>query len=189
LANRPPAPHLAPAQPSRAPNYFLAAAAGALTTVALVAAIVALFATGQLPVPGFWPGQGSYLSARTAPVGEPPPGPPRLVVWGLKVRRGEPVPLGVTLQGRSDDAVVVLMGLAPGMTLSAGRAAGAQSWQIAATDLANAWIGPLPEFVGALVVTAELHLADTAVADRPGIHLPWEAPTSPQRDAPARSAS
>jgi len=192
LANRPPPPQLAPAQPSRARNLLLAGAAGAFATVALVAAIFVLFVMGQLPVPGFWHGQGSHHSARTAAVGEPTPTPqstpatPRLVVTDPTGLRGEPVPLGLTLLGRSDEAVIVLTGLPPGMTLSAGRAAGAQSWQIAATDLANTWIGPPPEFVGAVVVTAELRLADTKIADRQAIHVEWRVP--PERDAMVASA-
>ena len=191
LANRPPAPHLAPVQPLRARNLLLAAAAGALAMLVVVATIFVLFVMGQLPLPGPWQGQASNYSDRTAAVGEPTPASqitsvtPRLVVAGSTGVRGEPVPLGVTLQGRADDAVVVVMGLAPGMSLSAGRAAGAGSWEIAAADLPNAWIGPPLEFVGALEVIAELRVVGT-MADRRAIPLEWRAP--PERDAMAASA-
>jgi hypothetical protein len=67
---------------------------------------------------------------------------PRVLLHASRGTRGEPVPLGVTLQGRADDAVVTIAGLVPGMTLSTGYPQGADTWQVPAIDLVKTWIGP-----------------------------------------------
>ena len=106
-----------------------------------------------------------------------------LLVQGSRWRSGEPVPLGVTLQGRADGAMVMITGLVPGMTLSAGDPVEAGAWQVPATELASTWIAPPENFVGAVDLVAELRLADT-VAYRQRMHIEWIAPTAP--DAPQR---
>jgi hypothetical protein len=103
---------------------------------------------------------------------------PRLVVDQTRGIAGEPVPLGLTIQGRADGAVVVITGLVPGMTLSTGTALGANVWQVPATDLANTWVGPPMGFVGMVDLIAELHLADVTVLHRQPIQIEWVA-TSP----------
>ncbi|MFL5072029.1 MAG: hypothetical protein ACJ8D9_20810, partial [Xanthobacteraceae bacterium] len=103
---------------------------------------------------------------------------PRLLVQGSRGTSGEPAPLGVTLQGRADGGVIMITGLAAGMTLSNGSAVGADAWQVPATDtvLASTRILPPQDFVGAVDLVAELHLADATVAHRRPIHLEWVAP-------------
>jgi Caspase domain len=91
---------------------------------------------------------------------------PRLTFQGSRGLKGEPVPLGVTLHGRADGAVVTVAGLAPGMTLSAGYALGAGVWRVPAADLAKTWIGPPTDFVGAVDLVAEVHIAETLVHRR-----------------------
>src|SRR5262249_45296353 len=49
---------------------------------------------------------------------------PRLIVQHSRLARGEPAPLGLTIHGPVDGAVVHMNGLARGMELSAGRADG-----------------------------------------------------------------
>jgi hypothetical protein len=102
---------------------------------------------------------------------------PRLTVHPSTGVAGEPVPLGVVVEGQPDGAVVHLVGLAAGMELSSGRALGREIWEIRATDLGYAWIGPPVDFVGSVDLIAELHLRDEVV-DRQLIRLEWLALTA-----------
>jgi hypothetical protein len=103
---------------------------------------------------------------------------PRLMFQTSRGVRGEPVPLGVTLHGRSDGAVVTIAGLAPGMTLSTGYARGAETWQVPAADLAKTWIGPPTDFVGVVDLVAEVHIAETLVHRRL-LQFEWTATAAP----------
>jgi hypothetical protein len=69
------------------------------------------------------------------------------------------------------------------MTLSTGRALGAGTWQVPATDLARTWIGPPTDFVGAVDLLAEVHIAETLVHRRL-IQLEWTAATAAVTPAP-----
>jgi hypothetical protein len=102
---------------------------------------------------------------------------PRLTFAGSRGVKGEPVPLGVALHGRADGAVVTIAGLAPGMTLSTGYALGPGTWRVPATDLAKTWIGPPTDFVGAVDLVAEVHIAETLVHRRL-IQFEWAAATA-----------
>jgi BA14K-like protein len=102
---------------------------------------------------------------------------PRLVVHARGIA-GEPLPLGLTIEGGADGAVVIVTGLVPEMTLSTGTALGADVWQVPATDLGNTWVGPPMGFVGMVDLIAELQLADATVLHRQPIQIEWVA-TSP----------
>src|SRR5215217_3002285 len=88
---------------------------------------------------------------------------------------GEPTPLGLTFQGSAQGAIVVITGLVPGMTLSHGNALGPNAWQVSAADLANTWVGPPQDFVGALKLEAELHLPDRATITHQELVHEWIA--------------
>jgi hypothetical protein len=98
---------------------------------------------------------------------------PKLVVEPTLGAPGEPAPIGLALRGRSNDAVVILRGLAPGMELSAGSAVSGDSWQLSATDLPYAWIAPPKDFVGSADLVAELRLPNAQIADRQTLHVKW----------------
>jgi hypothetical protein len=100
---------------------------------------------------------------------------PRLFGWASPLTSGEPAPLGLTLRGQTDDAIVMITGLVPGMTLSVGSKIAVDTWQVPATALRNAWIVPPTNFIGVVDLVAELHLADRTIADRQGIKLEWQA--------------
>jgi hypothetical protein len=93
------------------------------------AAVVGFFVTMSLQ-----PVQRASAQPSEAPI-------PRLVVHARGIA-GEPLPLGLTIEGGADGAVVIVTGLVPGMTLSTGNALGANVWQVPATDLAYTWVGP-----------------------------------------------
>jgi hypothetical protein len=91
---------------------------------------------------------------------------------------GKPAPLGLTLKGKLDGAVVTLTGLLPGMELSNGERIGANAWRLIATDLGDLWVGPPDGFAGSIDIIAELRSPDDKVVDRQTIHLEWQPSTS-----------
>ena len=98
---------------------------------------------------------------------------PSLIIQPSRGTSNEPVLLGLAVHGPAEEAVVYIGGLVPGMELSTGRAVGADSWEIAATDLGYAWIAPPPGFVGSAKLVAELRLPNNKIADRQAIHVGW----------------
>jgi hypothetical protein len=139
----------------------------------IVAVVVGVVAGGQWSLPAVWQQVGDH------PVEFAASGfrgaAPRLLVQASRATSGEPAPLGLTLQGGADDAVVMITGLVPGMTLSIGSQIGVDTWQVPATDLPGAWIGPPTNFVGVVDLVAELHLANKTIADRRPLKLEWGA--------------
>src|SRR5215471_12474613 len=137
-------PDFAPAPPVPLRSRSWLAVASRLAMVMLAAAVVALMAIGQLPLPDFWSRQSNSVdasrSAPSAPVKRSDTVIPRLNVQASRGMAGEPAPLGVTLQGRADGGVVLVTGLVAGMTLSTGSPVGANAWQVPVSDLGNTWI-------------------------------------------------
>jgi hypothetical protein len=103
----------------------------------------------------------------------PGPPPPRLTVQLMRGSAGEPVPLGLEVQGELVGAVVKIRGLVPGMDVSAGSSVGPDIWQIAATDLGYAWIAPPGGFAGTADLVGELYLSNGELADRQHIRIEW----------------
>ncbi len=103
---------------------------------------------------------------------------PKLVVEPTLGAPGEPMPIGLALRGRANDAVVILRGLVPGMELSSGSAVTGDSWQLSATDLPYAWIAPPKDFVGSADLVAELRLPNAQIADRQTLHVKWARPAA-----------
>jgi hypothetical protein len=148
-------------------------AVGRLAIFKLAGALVAVIVIGALPFIALWqhwPAVSPKQIERTIP---------RLLVQEARSMTGEPAPLGVTLQGRADNAVVMITGLIADMTLSTGSAVGAEAWQVPAAVLGNTWIIPPKDFVGVVDLLAELHLADTNVAHSRPIRLEWAAARPP----------
>jgi hypothetical protein len=105
--------------------------------------------------------------------------PPQLVVAQTPpLSANEALRLGVSLDGRSDDAVLLIGGLAPGSTFSVGRSIGGNGWRLSATELGNAILTPPRGFVGIVDITIELRLPDDTLADRKSMRLEWAAPAA-----------
>jgi len=96
-----------------------------------------------------------------------------LIVQPSPELSGKPAPLGLTLEGKLDGAVVTLTGLLPGMELSTGERIGANAWRLIATDLGDVWVGPPDGFAGSIDIIAELRSPDDKVVDRQTVHLEW----------------
>ena len=118
---------------------------------------------------------------------------PKLLVQSSRGVSGEPAPIGVTVRGRTDGAVVTIKGLLPGMELSTGGAVAGNTWQISASDLQYAWVAPPKDFVGSADFVAELRLPNGQTADRQTIRLEWTRPAAgsgpepePEHIAPGR---
>jgi hypothetical protein len=118
------------------------------------------------------------------------PEKPKLNVEGSRGAPGEPVPIGVTVQGDVGGAVVNIRGLLPGMELSTGDAVGPHSWELSASDLQYAWVAPPQDFTGSVDLLVELRLPNAQVTDRQTVHLEWMRPptrselqTEPERIA------
>jgi hypothetical protein len=148
----------------------------------MVAVVVGVVAVGPWLFPGLWQ-QAADRPVEFASSGLFQVEAPRLLVQPSRATSGEPAFLGLILQGRGDDAIVMITGLVPGMMLSTGSQIGVDSWQVPATDLPVTWIGPPSNFVGVVDLVAELHLADMRIADRRPLKLEWGAAI------PARAAT
>jgi hypothetical protein len=158
--------------------------------VILAVALTAVTAGGQFTLADIWQ---RLAIDRTFGLASLPPSPvpkalatrdepsiTRLVVQTARGSAGEPAPLGLTVQGPANGAVVHIKGLMPGMELSTGNAVGSDAWQISATDLGDAWIGPPEGFVGSADLVAELRLSDDKIVDRQEIKIEWGPPISPK---------
>jgi TPR repeat protein len=104
---------------------------------------------------------------------------PQLIVQSSRGHAGEPIPLGLTIHGPAEGAVIIITGLLPGMELSNGIEVDVDRWEVPATDVSYAWIAPRDGFVGSAALTAELRLTDDSIADRQAIHLEWVRSSPP----------
>ena len=126
------APPLRARRPSRA-------WAGGLLTIVLPPFFVLVL---EMPISSFWERQvGDHTfqlaSSTSRPMQDPPAqrtAAPRLLAQGSQGMTGEPVLLGLKLLGRADGGVVLIAGLVPGMSLSSGRAVGADAWELPTAD-------------------------------------------------------
>ena len=166
-------------------NLRFAKVGGLLVILALTASVIA----SQSMVTDIWQQLATdnirVVQARSSSaLGAISIGPerPRLIVQRSCAGSGEPAPLGLTLHGPVDGALVHIEGLVRGMELSAGRAISFDRWEVPADDLANAWIIPPDGFAGSANFVAVLRGPDGKVADRQTITLEWPSPTAPVPD-------
>jgi hypothetical protein len=153
---------------------------GGLVGFISVVAIADIIPIGQFSFSDFWhqrPSHGTEL-ASWSPIAAASPLKTELAIALLIVQpspevSGKPAPLGLTLEGKPDGAVVTLTGLLPGMELSNGERIGADAWRLTATDLGDVWVGPPHGFVGSVNIVAELRLPNDKVVDRQTVHLEW----------------
>jgi hypothetical protein len=112
---------------------------------------------------------------------------PKLIIDPSVGVVGEPAPIGLSLRGGGNDAIVIIRGLLPGMELSTGRAIAGDTWQLSAADLPYAWIAPPKDFVGSADLVAELRLPSAQIADRQTLHVKWTRPAQERKQiAPPR---
>jgi hypothetical protein len=103
---------VAPAPPLRRRRSWLAVMSGIV--MLMVGLAVGVVAVGQWSFPALWQQWGDRDRAvEFAWSGVFRVAAPRLLVQASRATSGEPAPLGLTLQGRADDAVVMITGLVP----------------------------------------------------------------------------
>jgi len=105
----------------------------------------------------------------------------RLVVDPRPPGKSDDMPLGISVVGPSEGAVLELTGLPSGWKLSSGRPFGADGWRLRIADLTDAVIWPPQDFVGSIDLAVELRLADDTLVDRRAVRREWA-----QRDAPTK---
>jgi hypothetical protein len=110
---------------------------------------------------------------------------PRLRVESSRGMSGEPIRLGLAIDGSAEGSVVIITGVLAGMDISTGNEVGPDSWQLLPEDVPYAFVAPPEKFVGFVGLIAELRLADDKIVDRQAIYLEWAAP-SPLGTAEAR---
>jgi hypothetical protein len=59
----------------------------------------------------------------------------RLIVRSSRGNSGEPIPLGLTIYGPAEGAVIIITGLLPGMELSNGVEVDGDRWEVPATEV------------------------------------------------------
>jgi hypothetical protein len=166
-----------------------AALIGGLVCASVAVALTAVIVIGQFTLADIWRQfvidrtfeLASFSSlptpATSAVLTEPSTS--RLVVETARGASGQPAPLGLTVQGRAEGAVVHIRGLMPGMELSMGSAVGPDAWEIPVGDLGYTSIAAPEGFVGSTDLVAELRLPDDKIADRQALHVEWVPLVSP----------
>jgi hypothetical protein len=103
---------------------------------------------------------------------------PRLIVQSSRGHAGKPIPLGLTIHGPAEGAVIIITGLLPGLEVSNGIEVDVDRWEVPVKDISYAWIAPPDGFVGPVVLTVELRLTDDSIGYRQALQLEW-VPSSP----------
>jgi hypothetical protein len=98
----------------------------------------------------------------------------QLTIDAIRLRQGDAL-LTISAGDVGSDAAVVVGGLAPGSTLSAGVPAGPNMWRLATKDLGDVVLAPPLGFVGAMDLRLELRLGDQTAVDRKAVQLEWSA--------------
>jgi len=139
-----------------------------LVGVILAGGTSAVIAFRQFSLADIWRGRAQLPQPTLTMRGEQ-----RLIVQSSRGSSGEPIPLGLTVYGPAEGAVIIITGLLPGMELSNGIEVDVDRWEVPATEVSYAWIAPPDGFVGSALLTAELRLTDDSIADRQAIQLKW----------------
>src|SRR5262249_50270816 len=135
-----------------------AAAVGYFWASAPPATLIPEFPASEAP-------SGNQADAGAATLAAAPKAaPPQLLVSAERVRQADqPAQLAISARGVGANVSVVIAGLAPGATMSAGAPAGPGTWQLPTADLREAAVMPPRGFVGVMNLTLELRLADGTV--------------------------
>jgi hypothetical protein len=132
------------------------------------------------PVPGPTAPKEAAILLRT--------GPTLNVEFDRAAPAGQPLPLRVTVGDAPDGSTIVISGLGPEATLSAGENRDVE-WRLGLADLSNLSLIPPKNFVGTMILGVELRLPDGGVAGRRTIKLEWTGEPVAQRANDAAQAS
>jgi hypothetical protein len=98
--------------------------------------------------------------------------PSRLIVKNQEALANEPLRLALTVEQPANNESLLLDGLSPGTTLSAGAPMNRFSWRVASDELHGLYLYAPKDFVGVMNTTANL-LSDRQLIDSQGMQLKW----------------
>ena len=111
---------------------------------------------------------------------------PTLIVRDNSGIINEPLRLGVIVEDHSPGVYVTIRRMPTDARLTAGKRVSASEWRVPAQDISDAAIIPPADFVGGLILSAELHGADGAALVATFVSLTWTP--SPVAMSPAAPA-
>jgi hypothetical protein len=168
--------------------------AGKFAVAVSVAVVIALgfvivFPTSQGRVEdGTWAGLPTWQSLKASLLAAAQPKPaPTLIVRDNSGIINEPLRLGVIVEDHSAGVYVTIRRMPPDARLTAGKRISASEWRVPAQDISDAAIIPPADFVGGLILSAELHGADGAALVATFVSLTWTP--SPAGSLPASATT
>ena len=167
----------------------------------LALAVVIVLALGFFFIRIFGPNDASVVGAagndasRASPASltnapkplwtKPPEAAARLEVdFDRPAPAGRPVPLRLDVADAPKDSTIVISGLGPNTTLSAGEDRDVE-WRLGLADISNLSVIPPKDFVGNMILVVELRLPDGAVAGRQIVKLEWTGEAAAERPTEA----
>jgi hypothetical protein len=130
----------------------------------------------------------SLTIAPKRPWAPTPPAPKLEVDFDRSAPAGRPTPLRLTVGDAPEGSTIVISGLGPGATLSAGEDRDVE-WRLGLADLSNLSVAPPKDFVGTMVLVVELRLPDGGVGGRQIIRLEWTGEAAAEAQNQAAQAS
>ncbi len=115
-------------------------------------------------------------------------GPNLNVEFDRSAPTGQPLPLRLTVSDAPEGSTIVVSGLGPDTTLSAGENRDVE-WRLGLADLSNLSVIPPKDFVGTMILGVELRLADGGAGARRTIKLEWTGAATAERANEAAQAS
>jgi len=104
-----------------------------------------------------------------------PPVAPTLVVADSSGVVNAALPLAIKVTHYTPDTKINLSGLIPGTMLSSGIRVEGGQWRIAVDDLPKTHVIPPPEYIGPMMIVAELRSGDDQAIVRTPLQLTWRA--------------
>jgi hypothetical protein len=183
-----------PPHPQQRASFGLAAKFAVAVSVAIVIALgfIVAFPTAQGRVEeGTAAGLPTWQSLKSSMLAAPQRKPaPTLIVRDSSGSINEPLRLGVIVEDPTPGIFVSVKRVPADARLTVGNRISPSEWRVPAQDIADAAIIPPADFVGGLILSAELHGADGAALVGTFVGLTWTVqPTGPSAAAASNAAS
>jgi hypothetical protein len=114
---------------------------------------------------------------------------PTLIVRDNSGPINEPLPLGVIVEDPAPGTSVTIRRMPADARLTAGKRIGLSEWRVPVQDIADAAIIPPADFVGGLILSAELRGTDGAAMVATFFSLSWTSPPATRNMAAAANAA
>jgi hypothetical protein len=114
---------------------------------------------------------------------------PTLIVRDSSGLVNEPLRLGIVVEDFAPGASVTIRKMPTDARLTAGKRIGPSEWRVAAQDVSDAALIPPADFVGGLILSAELRGADGVALVATFFSLTWTTPPTARNLAPSANAA